>query len=216
MNRKQTRTSLAIFGIAVLVVMMTTSKSNIPSALALGHLNKPDGLGNLLGLPFGDTEQLLNKGRGTFLDSDGGALNQFPSEAKVDNTASGDGTNPNLTPSNEMISTNTPEKDGTTGGESGPTDDESVAEVSDKSDGNIRENKYEEFQGCLAIAVREGSPTEQQVRECSESSYGDGSESTPKDNTDKNEGDEKGVTEHVSTDDAEDEDNEDEDEDIKG
>lgn len=70
-----------------------------------------------------------------------------------------------------MGSTNTPEQDDAKGGEGVPTDDESVAEGSDNSNGNVRDSKYENFQSCLADASGEGSPTEQQVQDCAESNY---------------------------------------------
>jgi hypothetical protein len=71
---------------------------------------------------------------------------------------------------------------------------------------------YEELQACLSDSDGEGSPLEQEVQDCIDSSYSgnDSAEDTPTDNTDEVEEDENGVTEDVSTDDSEDdEENED-------
>jgi hypothetical protein len=202
MTRRQTRTSLAIVGMAVLATMVTTTISHAHPALALGHSNNPDGLTDFLGRSLSDIEELLNKGRSNFPDPNGGGLSQLPSDTGVDNMA------PSRTPGDEMGSTNTPEKDDAKGGEGVPTDEESVAEGSDTSNGNGRDSKYENFQSCLADAAGEGSPTEQQVQDCAESIYPNNSESTPSDGTESSEEDENGVTERVSTDDAEDEEEE--------
>lgn len=203
---RQIRTSLAIVGMAVLATMVTTAISHAHPALALGHSNKPDGLTDFLGRSLSDIEELLNKGRSNFPDPNGGGLSQLPSDTGADNMAGVDGPNPNRTPGDEMSSTNTPEQDDAKGGEGVPTDDESVAEGSDNSNGNVRDSKYENFQSCLADAAGEGSPTEQQVQDCAESNYPNNNESTPSDDgADSSEEDENGVTESVSTDDAEDE-----------
>ena len=62
---------------------------------------------------------------------------------------------------------------------------------------------YEEFQGCLSDVEGEGSPTEQEVQDCIESSYSgiDSNENTPTESTDE---DEDGVNEDGSTDEGED------------
>ena len=59
---------------------------------------------------------------------------------------------------------------------------------------------YDEFQGCLSGLG--GSPTEQEVQECMESSYSgiDSNENSPTESTDE---DENGVNEDVSTDEGE-------------
>jgi hypothetical protein len=133
MNKRQTRTSLAIVGMAVLATMVTTTISHAQPASALGHSNKPNGLSDFLGLPSG-IEELLNKGGSNFPDPDGGGLSQLPSDAAVDNMAGVDGPNPNRIPGEEMGSTDTPEQDGAKGGEGVPTDNESVTEASDNSE----------------------------------------------------------------------------------
>ena len=62
---------------------------------------------------------------------------------------------------------------------------------------------YEEFQGCLSDVEGEGSPTEQEVQDCIESSYSgiDSNENTPTESTDE---DEVGINEGGSTDEGED------------
>lgn len=204
MTRRQTRTSLAIVGMAVLATMVTTTISHAHPALALGHSNKPDGLTDFVGRSLSGIEELLNKGRSNFPDPNGGGLSQLPSDAGVDNMADVDGPNPNRTPGDEMGSTNTPGQDDAKASEGVPTDDESVAEGSDNSNGNVRDSKYENFQGCLADAAGEGSPTEQQVQDCAESNYPNNNESPPSDGATSSEENENGVTDRVSTDDAED------------
>ena len=61
------------------------------------------------------------------------------------------------------------------------------------------------FQGCLSEIEVNGSPTEQQVQECMESSYGkmDSSENAPMESTEGGDEDGNGVTEHVSAEDGE-------------
>ena len=133
MNRRQTRTSLAIVGMAVLATMVTTAISHAHPALALGHSNKPDGSSGILGLPLSGIEELLNKGGSNFPDPNGGGLSQLPSDASADSMAGVDGLNPDRTPGDEMGSTNTLEQDGAKGG-GVLTDDASAAEGSDNKE----------------------------------------------------------------------------------
>jgi hypothetical protein len=94
--------------------------------------------------------------------------------------------------------------------------DDEDRESSDDTDSSNEEDSthaaYEELQACLSDSNGEGSPSEQEVQDCIDSSYSgkDSAEDTPTDNTDEVEEDENGVTEDVSTDDSEDdEENED-------
>jgi hypothetical protein len=94
--------------------------------------------------------------------------------------------------------------------------DDEDRESSDDTDSSNGEDSthaaYEELQACLSDSDGEGSPSEQEVQDCIDSSYSgnDSAEDTPTDNTDEVEEDENGVTEDVSTDDSEDdEENED-------
>ena len=68
---------------------------------------------------------------------------------------------------------------------------------------------YEEFQGCLSDFG--GSPTEQEVQDCMESSYSgiDSNEDTPAESTNDGDEDENGVNEDVSTDNTDDDDEDD-------
>ena len=67
------------------------------------------------------------------------------------------------------------------------------------------EKVMKKFQGCLSEIEVNGSPTEQQVQECMESSYGkmDSSENAPMESTEGGDEDGNGVTEHVSAEDGE-------------
>ena len=94
--------------------------------------------------------------------------------------------------------------------------DDEDRESSDDTDSSNEEDSthaaYEELQACLSDSNGEGSPSEQEVQDCIDSSYSgnDSTEDIPTDNTDEVEEDENGVTEDVSTDDSEDdEENED-------
>src|ERR671911_229492 len=117
MNKKQTTTTLALVGMAILTTVMTTTINYVTPASALGHFKEPNGLSDFSGLPMNDKtsefDGLLDKdhrsGYDTFLDGTSGALSGFPDE---------------------------------------------------------------EIQGCLSEIEGNGSPTEQQVQECMESSYG--------------------------------------------
>ncbi|MFZ0740649.1 MAG: hypothetical protein WAM54_03570, partial [Nitrososphaeraceae archaeon] len=88
--------------------------------------------------------------------------------------------------------------------------DDEDRESSDDTDSSNGEDStdaaYEELQACLSDSDGEGSPSEQEVQDCIDSSYSgkDSAEDTPTDNTDEVDEDENGVTEDVSTDDSED------------
>jgi hypothetical protein len=87
------------------------------------------------------------------------------------------------------------------------TDDEDGGSSDDTDSSNEEDSTdaaYEELQACLSDSDGEGSPSEQEVQDCIDSSYSgkDSAEDTPTDNTDEVEEDENGVTEDVSTDDT--------------
>jgi hypothetical protein len=224
MKRKQTTTSLALFGMALLATVMTTSISYATPASALSHFNKPNGLADFGGLPMSDKTTDF----GGLLDKDG-ASSGFPEEGKrsslidglpvngkTDDTAGGDGNTFGGSPNDEMNAANTREQGGSDAIEDRLTHDGEAADGgSDNSKGNMDSDRigYEEFQGCLSEFGGDGSPTEQEVQECMESAYSgtDNSESTPTGSTDDGDEEENGVTEHVSADDSEAEDEEDED-----
>ena len=99
-------------------------------------------------------------------------------------------------------------------GEENDSDEGSASAIADdgeesSEDGTNSNNQdssnvaYEEFQGCLSDVEGEGSPTEQEVQDCIESSYSgiDSNENTPTESTDE---DENGVNEDGSTDEGED------------
>jgi hypothetical protein len=105
-------------------------------------------------------------------------------------------------PNDEMNGANTPEVEGS---------EEAAAEGSDSMDSEGV--GYESFQKCLPDNGGEESPTEQQVQDCFESSYGgkDSTGNTPTESEDDGDEGNSDVTEHVSSDDTEDEDDDDED-----
>ena len=88
--------------------------------------------------------------------------------------------------------------------------DDEDRESSDDTDSSNEEDSthaaYEDLQACLSDSDGEGSPSEQEVQDCIDSSYSgnDSAEDTPTDNPYEVEEDENGVTEDVSTDDSED------------
>jgi hypothetical protein len=200
MNKKQTTTTLALVGMAILTTVMTATINYVTPASALGHFEEPNGLADFSGLPMSDKtselDGLLDKdhrsGYDTFLDGTSGALSGFPDE--------------------EMNAASTPEQRSDDIGRDSPTEDGEAPTTDNDSGGNMDTDRegYEEFQGCLSEIEVNGSPTEQQVQECMESSYGemDSSENTPMESTDGGDEDGNGVTEHVSTEDGEDGDSE--------
>src|SRR5215211_7029064 len=169
MNRKQTTTSLAIVGMALLATVMTMSYTPTP-ALALGHWNLDE----------------------NFTPNSGFAQDGMDSSGTTDNT-------------NEEDS----DEDSTT---AATTDEDEEKGSEDTSDGsNDKEDSshvaYDDLQACLSNAEEEGSPTEQEVQDCVESSYGeiDSSEDAPTESAADEDEDKNSMTEDVSTDDSEDE-----------
>jgi hypothetical protein len=53
MNKKQTTTTLALVGMALLTTVMTTINYVTPAS-ALGHFKEPNGLADFSGLPMND------------------------------------------------------------------------------------------------------------------------------------------------------------------
>jgi hypothetical protein len=88
--------------------------------------------------------------------------------------------------------------------------DDEDRESSDDTDSSNGEDSthaaYEELQACLSDSDGEGSPSEQEVQDCIDSSYGGevSAENAPTDSADEVDEDEDGVTEEVSTDDSDD------------
>ena len=190
MTRKQTLTSFALVGMAVLATAMTTSISFVMPVAAVDHFDKPGGLADSSGLPMGDKSIDL-KG---LLDKALKSESQGLPDGEDSSTASAVGGFPN----DEMDATGTPEQDS-------PTDDKEASPVgSDNSKGSLDSDNigYEELQGCLSNIEGEGTPTEQQVQDCIGSSYGerDSSENPSTENTAEDDEDENSVTEHVSND----------------
>src|SRR5919106_6939637 len=144
MNRKQTTTSLAIVGMALLATVMTMSYTPTPS-LALGHWTLDE----------------------NFPPNSGFAEDGMDSSGTIDNT-------------------NEEDSDENSGTTAATTDEDEEEGSEDSGDGsNDKEDSshvaYDDLQACLSDAEGEGSPTEQEVQDCVESSYGemDSSEDTP-------------------------------------
>jgi hypothetical protein len=197
MNKKQTTTTLALVSMAILTTVMTTTINYVTPASALGHFEEPNGLADFSGISTSDKtsefDGLLDKdhrsGYDTFLDGTSGALSGFPDE--------------------EMNAASTPEQPSGDIGRDSPTEGGEAATTGNDSGGGSMDSEtegYEEFQGCLSEIEVNGSPTEQQVHECMELSYGemDSSENTPMKSIDGGDEDEDGITEHVSNEDGED------------
>ena len=101
--------------------------------------------------------------------------------------------------------TNGEEEDSDEDSTSTTADDDEEEGSKDGTNSNDQDSPsvaYEEFRGCLSNAEVEGSPTEQEVQDCMESSYSgiDSNENSPTESTDE---DENGLNEDVSTDEGE-------------
>jgi hypothetical protein len=198
MTRKQTITSLALAGMAVLATVIITSISLATPVTAIGHFDNPDGLSDLSGLPTSDKSIDLKALLGKALKSESEGL----PDSGDSSTASAVGG----FPSDEMDAAGTPEQDSPTDGK------EASPAGGDNSKGSLDSDNigYEQLQECLSNIEGEGTPTEQQVQDCIGSSYGDRdrSENPPTDNAAEGDEDENSVTEHISDDEEEDEEDE--------
>jgi hypothetical protein len=191
-------TFLSMFGMGVLITIMTTSMSFASPASALGHFNKPSGLADFGGLPTTDKTSDIGghldndhkSGYDTFLDGTSGALSGFPADQEKVNGLEG------RVPTNDEV--------GNTDGATEEHDGEAADGGSENNQDSADSDSYKDFQGCLSDAEGgEGSPNEQEVQDCMESSYSgiDSNENTPTGSTDE---EENGVTEDDSTDEGED------------
>src|ERR687895_360203 len=211
MNKKQTTTTLALVGMALLTTVMITTINYVTPASALGHFDEPNGLADFSGLPISDKtsdfDELLDKdhrsGYDTYLDGTSGALSGFPDEemnaASTPEQRSGDIGKDNPTEDGEAATTGS-DSGGDSMGKDSPTEDGEAATTGSDSGGDrmeLNREGYEEFQRCLSEIEVNGSPTEQQVQECMESSYGkiDSSENAPIESTDGGDEDGNGITE---------------------
>ena len=105
------------------------------------------------------------------------------------------------------------EEESTTAATTDEDDDEASEDGSDDSDGKEDSSHvaYDALQACLSDVEEVGSPTEQQVQDCMESSYRelDNSEEDSMENTSDDDEDNAETTHDVSTDDTDDEEDED-------
>ena len=123
-----------------------------------------------------------------------------------DSTPNNGRTEDGMDSSGTTDNTNGEENDSDEGSASATADDGEEESSEDGTNSNNQDSSnvaYEEFQGCLSDVEGEGSPTEQEVQDCIESSYSgiDSNENTPTESTDE---DENGVNEDGSTDEGED------------
>ncbi|MGB7678136.1 MAG: hypothetical protein WBL49_04955 [Nitrososphaeraceae archaeon] len=175
-------TMIAIVATALLATIMTATSST--PAFALGHWNLDEDYVPAAGMANSDTESTDDGEESSDEDSDTAASDdeEESSDEDSDTAASDD-------------------------------EDRESSDDTDSSNGeDSTDAAYEELQACLSDSDGEGSPSEQEVQDCIDSSYSgkDSAEDTPTDNTDEVEEDENGATEDVSTDDSEDdEENED-------
>jgi hypothetical protein len=181
MMNKRETMLMTIVGMAVLTTITTMSSPT--QALALGHWNVEE--------------------------------DHIPSSGFAEDGMDSSGTSDNTNGEEE-------EDNGEDGTTAATEDDEAATEDGDEGEGseesndsNVEEDSshlaYEEFQGCLSGIEEEGSPTEQEVQDCMESSYGetDSNENTSTESTDDGDEDENGMTDDVSTDDTQDQEDED-------
>lgn len=105
------------------------------------------------------------------------------------------------------------EEESTTAAATDEDDDEASEDGSNDSDGKEDSSHaaYDALQACLSDVEEVGSPTEQQVQDCMESSYRemDNSEEDSMENTSDDDEDNAETTHDVSTDDTDDEEDED-------
>jgi hypothetical protein len=169
-------TMIAIVATALLATIMTATSST--PAFALGHWNLDEDYIPAAGMANSDTESTDDEEESSDEDSDTAASDDEEESSDEDS-------------------------------DTAASDDED-RESSDDTDGSNEEDStdaaYEDLQACLSDSSGEGSPSEQEVQDCIDSSYGGevSAENAPTDSADEVDEDEDGVTEEVSTDDSDD------------
>jgi hypothetical protein len=185
MDRKQA-TMIAMIATTLLATILTMTSST--SAFALGHWNIDEDFVPHTGMANSDTEGTDDEEEGSDEDSE---------------TANTDDEEEGSDEDSETANTDDEEE----GSETANTDKEREnSGDTDNPDGNEDPSQvaYENLQACLSDSNGEGSPLEQEVQDCIDSSYGgnDGAENAPADSTDEAEESGDGVTEEVSSDDS--------------
>lgn len=177
-----------------MVVMATAiiASMTVPTAVfALGHFNEPSESNAFDGPPTNDLasgseeDEDHSSGYDTFPGGPNNAISGFPNE--------------------EMSSGSVPEQGGEGNADTLADNAEDADGVSDNVDADA--TSYKELQGCLSNAGGDGSPTEQEVQGCLESSYGGEDNVAPVDSSEDN--DENGDTQDVSADNVEEDEDED-------
>jgi hypothetical protein len=185
MDRKEA-TMLAMIAITLLATILTMTAPT--SAFALGHWNIDEDFVPATGMANSDTE-----------DSETANTDDEEEGSDEDSeTANTDDEEEGSDEDSETANTDDEEEGSDEAGEnSGDTDN---------PDGNEDPSQvaYENLQACLSDSSGEGLPSEQEVQDCIDSSYGgnDGAENAPADSTDEVEESGDGVTEEVSSDDS--------------
>jgi hypothetical protein len=202
MDRKEA-TTIAMITTTLLATILTMTSST--SAFALGHWNLDEDFVPSTGMANSDTESTDVEEEGSDEESE---------------TANTDDEEEGSDEESETANTDDEEEGSDEESETANTDDEERENSADTGnpDGNEDPSQvaYEDLQACLSDGSTEGSPSEQEVQDCIDSSYGgnDGpeqdptAENDPSDGTDEVDESGDGVTEEVSSDDSfDDEDN---------
>jgi hypothetical protein len=183
MDRKKA-TTMAMITTTLLATILTMTSST--PAFALGHWNLDEDFVPSTGMANSDTESTDDEEEGSDEDS-------------------------------ETANTDDEEEGSDEDSETANTDDEEGGNSADTDNPDANEDPsqiaYEDLQACLSDSNAEGSPSEQEVQDCIDSSYGgnDGAENDPttendpSDGTDEVEESGDGITEEVSSDDSFDE-----------
>jgi hypothetical protein len=201
MDRKEA-TMLAMIAITLLATILTMTAPT--SAFALGHWNIDEDFVPATGMANSDTE-----------DSETANTDDEEEGSDEDSeTANTDDEEEGSDEDSETANTDDEEEGSDEDSETANTDDEEEGSDeagensgdTDNPDGNEDPSQvaYENLQACLSDSSGEGLPSEQEVQDCIDSSYGgnDGAENAPADSTDEVEESGDGVTEEVSSDDS--------------
>jgi hypothetical protein len=218
MDRKEA-TTIAMITTTLLATILTMTSST--SAFALGHWNLDEDFVPSTGMANSDTESTDVEEEGS--DEESETANTDDGEEGSDEeseTANTDDGEEGSDEESETANTDDEEEGSDEESETANTDDEERENSADTGnpDGNEDPSQlaYEDLQACLSDGSTEGSPSEQEVQDCIDSSYGgnDGpeqdptAENDPSDGTDEVDESGDGVTEEVSSDDSfDDEDN---------
>jgi hypothetical protein len=196
MDRKEA-TMIAMIATTLLATILTMTAPT--SAFALGHWNIDEDFVPATGMANSDTEGTDDEEEAS--DEDSETANTDDEEEASDEDSETANTDDEEEASDEDSETaNTDDEE-----EASDEDSENSSDT-DNPDGNEDQSQvaYENLQACLSDSSSKGSPSELEVQDCIDSSYGgnDGAENAPADSTDEVEESGDGVTEEVSSDDS--------------